>query len=112
MDRKQALRQYKETALPAGIFQVKNLKTGQVLIGTSPNLTGMLNRQRFELGMNGHRNKALQADWNASGESAFEIGVLDLLEGQERSEAEQRAELKLLLEMWREKLTASGATFY
>lgn len=72
IDRKGRIREYKQTRLPAGVYVVRNMRTGRSLVGSSPNLPGMLNRQRFQLEMGGHPDKELQADWNES-ESGVEL---------------------------------------
>ena len=49
MDRKALVRDYKENRRPMGVFRVLNTANGKSLIGTSVDLPGMLNRQRFQL---------------------------------------------------------------
>ncbi|MFT3883395.1 MAG: GIY-YIG nuclease family protein [Gemmatales bacterium] len=100
-----AVQAYKETRRPMGIFCVKNTKTGQVLLGSSVDLPGMLNRQRWQLEMGGHPNKALQHDWNTLGPAAFTIEVLDTLSAPEDADYQPADDLKELLEMWMEKLS-------
>ena len=143
-ERKARIREYKETPLPAGIFCVRNTTTGKMLVGSSPNLPGMLNRQRFQLESGMHPDKELQKDWNELRPDAFAFEELDRLEpptqlaGAAGSEsqgdqdpelphglADDRSseppsdtpsdpteDLRVLLEMWLEKLTASGAVLY
>lgn len=60
----------------AGIYLVKNLETGRVLLGSSLNLHGPLNRHRAELKFGSHRCKALQADWDRLGEKAFAFEIV------------------------------------
>jgi hypothetical protein len=112
IDRKALTREYKEARLPAGIYLVRNSRTGRSLIGPSPNLTGMLNRQRFQLEMGAHPDKELQSDWNELGPEAFEFGVLDRLEPPEGPASGQTDDLKALLGMWIEKMQASGVALY
>ena len=112
IDRKDRIREYKETRLPAGVFVVRNTLSGKSLVGSSPNLPGMLNRQRFQLEMGGHPDKELQADWNESGPEAFEFDVLDRLETPEDTVSDQSKDLKALLAMWVEKLSESGVELY
>ena len=102
VDRKALIREYKETPRSAGLFQVRNLTTGRLLIGPAPDLPGMLNRQRFQLETGAHPDKELQADWNALGPDAFEFGVLDRLEQEEREP--DAGELQVLHQLWLERL--------
>lgn len=111
-DRKALARAYKETARPAGVFAVRNTATGAMLVGSTPNLPGMLNRQRFQLETGAHPSRELQADWNALGEDAFAFEVLDVLEEPDELVHDQASELQALLELWLEKLAESGETLY
>lgn len=105
MNRKEAVQAYKETRRPMGIFCVKNTKTGQVYLGSSVDLPGMLNRMRFQLEMGGHPNKALQNDWNTLGPAAFTLEELDRLSAPEEADYQPADDLKELLDMWMEKLS-------
>ena len=77
--RKTLIREYKETQQPAGIYRVRNTTAGKSLIGSSVNLPGMLNRQRFQLEHGSHPDRELQSDWKTLGPGAFEFEVLDRL---------------------------------
>lgn len=112
-DRKALRREYKETAQPAGVFLIRNTATGRLFVGPSPNLPGMLNRQRFQLEMGSHPNRELQADWNALGPDEFEFGVLDTLETTaDASPEDLAAELEVLKSLWLERLRAAGEQLY
>jgi hypothetical protein len=80
MDRKEAIRQYKELKIPQGIFAVRCRPTGAAWVDASRNLTASKNRTWAELRMGGHRDKPLQAEWNAHGEAAFDFEILETLE--------------------------------
>lgn len=112
MDRKALIRQYKETPRPAGVFRVTNTRTGKSLVGSSPDAPAMLNRIRAQLQMGGHPSRALQRDWNTDGADAFAFEVLDLLAPKECSDADQGEELRLLAELWLEKLGLSAEARY
>ena len=64
LDRKEMVRQYKETPRPAGVFRVRHTPTGRTLIGSSADAPAMLNRIRAQLRMKGHPNRELQRDWD------------------------------------------------
>lgn len=74
--RKALIRQHKEATKLAGIYWVKNLETGRVLLGSSLNLHGPLNRHQAELRFGTHRCKELQADWEALGQDKFAFEVV------------------------------------
>ena len=111
-DRKARIREYKQTSLPAGVYRVHNTAKGKSLVGSSVNLPGMLNRQQFQLENGSHPDVELQADWNELGPGAFGFEVLDRLEPKEDSAHDPTDELDVLVEMWIEKLTASGEILY
>lgn len=104
-DRKALTRAYKDNPRPAGIFAVTNTATGRILLGPTPDLPGMLNRQRFQLEMGSHPDKELQQDWNELGAQSFEIGVLDTLDPGDDATTDVTQELKTLHQMWVEKLS-------
>ncbi len=112
MDRKALVRRYKETPRPAGVFRVLNTETGRVLLGSSTDLPGMLNRQRFQLENNLHPDKELQRDWKELGPAAFTFDVLDVLKPSDDPSYNPSEDLRTLKGMWLEKLTASGAPLY
>ena len=112
IDRKARIREYKETSQPAGIYRVRNTATGKSLIGSSVNLPGMLNRQRFQLEHGSHVDKELQGDWDELGSDAFEFEVLDRLEPKDEPAYDPTADLRVLKELWLEKLTESEVPLY
>jgi hypothetical protein len=111
-DRKALRRQYKETIRPAGVFAVRNIVEDVLLIGTSPDLPGMLNRQRFQLDMGAHPSKRLLADWKRLGPDAFSFDVLDRLEASEDPDRDLKRDLATLRDMWLTKLAAEGQSLY
>ena len=67
MDRREAVRRYKETPRPAGVYQVVHKSSGRVLVGTSPDAPAMLRRNRAQMEMDSYPNAQLQRDWGVSG---------------------------------------------
>ena len=112
VDRKALTRAYKEMPPAAGVYAVRNLESGAVLLGSTKNLPGMLNRQRFDLECGSHTNKPLQTDYNALGVEKFAFEVLDALEPSDDPAADLADELDTLEAMWRERLTAEGVPDY
>ncbi len=110
--RKAAIRAYKESARPMGIFRVRNTGSERSLVGASRDLPAMLNRQRAQLRGQAHGNRALQRDWNELGAEAFAFEVLDTLEPRELPGYDPADDLRALLELWREKLLTAGEALY
>lgn len=112
MDRKKLIADYKRTPRPAGLWVVRNEPYGVWLVGPSPDLPAMLNRLRFQLEMDSHPDKELQADWNALGPDAFTIDVLDELERRETDTGDISDDLAVLLQVWLERLQSEGQRLY
>ena len=102
--KKDLIREYKEQKSTPGIFAVRC--GDQVWVGPSKNLEKQQNSVWFQLRQNGHMNKAMQAAWNANGDS-FTFEVIEEV-------ADENPQLiGLLLKEreahWRDKLGAARA---
>ncbi len=104
MDRRKAIREYKETRRPMGVYRVRNARTGRMLLGSSVDLPSILNRHRATLRLGAHVDRELQRDWNDLGPDAFEFEVLDTLPPPDEPAYDARADLEVLEQLWREKL--------
>ena len=105
-------REYKERAKPAGVFQVKNIANGKVLLGSSLNLEGPLNGHKFMLTMGNHRNPALQKEWNEYGADKFVFEILEVVKVKDDPNFNISDELTLLEQIWYEKLQPVGERGY
>jgi hypothetical protein len=110
--REELQREYLERPKKAGVFQVKNTANGRVLLGSSLNLHGPLNSHRFTLEIGSHRNKALQADWDAFGADKFVFEVLEEVKPSDDPNFNIEDELTLLEQIWIEKLQPFGERGY
>ena len=110
--RKELNREYKERVKPAGVYQVKNLANGKVLLGSSLNLEGPLNRHKFMLKIGSHTNKALQKDWDEFGSEQFVFEILEAVQVKEAPNFNLKDELTLLEMIWLEKLQPFGERGY
>ena len=102
--RKELNREYMERAKPAGIYQVKNTANGKMLLGSSLNLEGPLNRHKFMLKIGSHTNKSLQKDWDELGPDNFVFEILEEVKVVESPNFNLSDELTLLEMLWLEKL--------
>lgn len=112
MDKKALIREYKETTRPMGVYCVRNTINGKLLVGISRDLPAILNRQRAELRMGTHRNRALQKDLDEYGADNFEVEILDTLDSPERADYDPSADLRILEQMWLDKLAPYGERGY
>jgi len=110
MNKKDLIREYKETPQPSGVFQIRNLQNEKIFVGSSLNLEGIFNRHRFALNAGSHQNKALQADWNTSGAENFAFEILE--EIQPRENLDLKKELEFLEDLWLENLQPYGERGY
>ena len=104
-NRKKRLKEeYKQTHTPMGIYQIRCLANGKVLLGSALNLPGILNSNRFQLKLGKHANKGLQADWKRFGSEKFSFEILDELAATEGVDYDYREDLASLEELWLDKL--------
>lgn len=112
MDRKAALLEYKLSHRPMGVFQIRNTTNDKVLVDSSTNIPGKINRHRFALNMGSHSSKALQADWNELGETHFEFETIEPVEPRDDPNYDYAADLVTLEDLWLEKLEPYGEKGY
>jgi len=112
ISKKDIKREYKERKKPSGIFQVKNTVNGKVLLGSSLNLGGLLNSQKFKLSAGLHRNRELQKEWNMCGPDKFVFEILEFVQDNNNPNFNLDDELKLLEQIWIEKLQPFGSGGY
>ena len=110
--RKEINREYKERVKPSGVFQIKNMANGKVLLGSSLNLEGSLNKHRFMLRINSHPNKELQKGWNELEPDQFTFEILETVPIKDDTNFNLKDELTLLEEIWLEKLQPFGERGY
>jgi hypothetical protein len=110
--RKDLIRKYKQTPLPMGIYQIKNLSNGKIFIGTARNLPGRLNSCKFQLANGSHMNRELQEDYSQLGEAGFSFEILDRLEPKDDPLWDCDGDLKTLEELWLDRLGPYGEKGY
>jgi len=110
--RQEMKRAYREREKPAGIFQVRNLANGKVLLGSSLNLEGPLNSHKFMLKIGRHQNEELQKEWNEYGPENFVFEILEVVKLSNDPGFDLKDELTLLEQIWIEKLHPFGERGY
>ncbi|HVT46817.1 MAG TPA: GIY-YIG nuclease family protein [Vicinamibacterales bacterium] len=80
LDRKAAIRAYKERPTERGVFSFRCVPTGELWVGGSRDLYASRNSLPFTLRLGRHRERTLQAAWNRHDESAFRFEVLQVLD--------------------------------
>jgi len=112
LNKKEMIKQYKQTLRPMGIYQITNKANGKIFIGASLDLPGKINSNRFQLQHGSHMNKELQADFRQFGEDAFSFEQVDTLEPKSDPQYDYHDDLAILEEMWLEKLQPYGEKGY
>ncbi|HCG99999.1 MAG TPA: hypothetical protein DE036_09610 [Actinobacteria bacterium] len=113
MDKRKVMKEeYKQALRPMGVFQVRNLVNGKVMIVRGLNIDGKINSTRFQLEMGSHMNKELQQDWKTYGADSFAFEVLELLEPVEGPAPDYTQDLEVLEELWLEKVQPYGESGY
>jgi hypothetical protein len=64
----------------AGVYAICDTTVGRCYVGSSPNIAACLTAQLNTLSTDTNPCEALQAAWNADGESSFEFTVLELVD--------------------------------
>ncbi|HWR08512.1 GIY-YIG nuclease family protein [Sporomusa sp.] len=95
-----------------GVYQIKNTITGKLFVGSSMDLPGKFNSNRFQLNVNSHRNKALQEDWNLYGSDAFTFEVLESINPEKIVKDNWRKAVAELEEKWLNTLQPYGEKGY
>jgi len=110
--RKSVIREYKERRKPAGVFRIRNLVNGKMLLGSSLNLEGWPNRHTFQLNAGMHPNTDLQKDWAEFGPGNFVFEILEEVRVPDDPDFNPGDELTLLEQIWLEKLDPVGGRGY
>jgi hypothetical protein len=106
--KKELQAEYKERKIIGGVFAVKNTLTGKMLLDSSADMRGSINRFEFSKKTGSCMSMKLQKDWKPTDAPPFIIEVLEELEkGNNQTDAEFKSDLLTLKEIWLEKLADS-----
>ncbi len=112
MDRKKELiQQYKEIKKVGGVYQIRNIQNGKIMVLSTPDFKTM-NGKRFELEMGSYRCATLQKEWKDFGQEAFVFEILETLDEEEKGIFDKKDALKKLEEKWLKKLQPFGDKGY
>ncbi|WP_341711947.1 GIY-YIG nuclease family protein [Erythrobacter sp.] len=104
--RKAAITAYKDRMIESGIYAIRSLASGQVWVGSAPDLSTIRNRVWFTLRQGGNPHRALQAAWNAGGDEDLAFEVLEVLD-EDLSPSMRSHVLRTQLGHWLEELGAA-----
>jgi hypothetical protein len=112
MDKRTAKLEYKLSHRPMGVFQIRNKVNDKVLVDSSPNIPGKINRVTFQLNAGSHPSRSLQSDWNTLGKDAFEFETLEDVQPRSDANYDYAADIETLENLWLEKLEPYGDKGY
>lgn len=102
-ERRRLAREARDAFPPMGVYAVRDLATGRVLVGSARDVHARMNRIRFELRLGKHADQELQAAWRQDpGRIAFD--VLEMVKERKDEGFDHAGELRLLEELYRGEL--------
>ena len=109
MEKRKILKEeYKQRKHIGGIFRVTNTENGRYLLAYAVNLQAKQNAFDFMVSSSSCFHHKLSKDWAAFGANAFIFEILESLEKkEEQSQDEFLEDLKILEQIWGEKLDPS-----
>ena len=90
-ERKAAIDAYKERKVPAGIYAVRCVPSGECWVGHAPDLSKIQNRLWFTLRQGNHPQPSLNAACRKHGAEAFTFEIVEELEDEESAYLRQGA---------------------
>ncbi|MCX6001776.1 MAG: GIY-YIG nuclease family protein [Chloroflexi bacterium] len=109
MDRRKTLiNEYKQGKIIGGIYRVTNTRNGMYLLDHATNLQSKQNSFNFMVSSGSCLDYRLKEDLTAFGDKAFIFEILEALEKKkEQTRDEFVDDLKMLEQLWSEKLDSS-----
>ena len=107
-DKKKILAQYKERERIGGVYLIRNTLNNKILLDAAADLQSIRNRFEFAQKTGSCVNPKLQKDWFEHGCGAFVLEVPEqLVKGNTQTDADFKADLEFLKEIWFDKLSVS-----
>ena len=95
-----------------GVYCIRNTSNGKIFVSSSKDIQARINRHKMELKMRREGVKELQHDWLEFGADSFEFETCDTLEPSDKSGYDPAEDLKVLEQLWLEKLQPWGTDGY
>ena len=111
-NKKALTQEYKQRPLAMGVFLIRNTVNDRIFLASGQNLTGIMNRHKFDLLRGGHKNKQLQHDWNELGASKFAFEIVEQLEPPSSGHFDAKQELRVMEDLWLAELKPFGERGY
>jgi hypothetical protein len=105
-ERRRLAREARDAFPPMGVYAIR--AGDRVVVASSRNVHGAINRAQFELRRGAHRDADLQSRWNHDGPAGFSFDVLELVKERQDAAFDYAAELQALEDIHREVLASPG----
>ena len=102
--RKAAIAAYRDRKVESGVYAVRCVPSGQVWVGSAPDLSTIQNRLWFTLRQGSNTHRTLQAAWADHGADAFTFEVVERLPDDDKPGHDRAAVLKRAHTHWIAKL--------
>lgn len=102
--RKAAIAAYRDRKVESGVYAVRCVPSGQVWVGSAPDLSTIQNRLWFTLRQGSNTHRTLQAAWAEHGADAFTFEVVERLPDDDNPGHDRAAALKRAHTHWLAKL--------
>ena len=112
VNKKELKKKYLQTLRPMGILQVKNIVNEKIFITSGLNINGKMNSCKFQLEQGSHPNTDLQKDFKEFGSEKFQFAIIDYLEPKDDTKTDYADDLKMLEEIWIDRLQPFGEKGY
>ena len=112
VNKKELKKKYLQTLRPMGILQVKNIVNDKIFITSGLNINGKMNSCKFQLEHGSHPNTNLQKDFKEFGSEQFQFAIIDYLEPKDDTKTDYADDLKMLEEIWIDRLQPFGEKGY
>ena len=101
MDKRELRERYRQREVVGGVYAIKNTVLDKWFVDSTPNIGAARNRFSFF----GDANLKIKADFTAQNGQGFDFVVLEeLTKGETQTDAEFKADLAVLKDMWLGKL--------
>ncbi len=110
MDRRKELKdEYRQGKVTGGVYRLVNTCRGMYLLDYTPNLQAKQNSYNFAISTGSCLDFRLKEDWESFGGETFAFEILEALDKKkEQSQDEFMDDLKMLKQLWGDKLDPSN----
>jgi hypothetical protein len=111
--RKALKKRYEERKIMGGVYLIKNVENGRSLLESTIDIRASKNRFDFSKKNGICAAAKIRKDWSDSGSGSFIFEELETLTKKDSQTMDGfKKDIAVLAELWREKLSLEGVSFY